>query len=44
LACMSVEGMGPSLAVEGPTTREVLIETYLERLLAPSLCPGQVVW
>lgn len=42
LACMSVEGMGPSLAVEGPTTREVF-ETYLERLLAPSLCPGQVV-
>jgi transposase len=42
LACMSVEGMGPSLAVEGPTTREVF-ETYLERLLASSLCPGQVV-
>ena len=42
LACMSVEGMGSSLAVEGPTTREVF-ETYLERLLAPSLCPGQVV-
>jgi hypothetical protein len=38
----SVEGMGPSLAVEGPTTREVF-ESYLERLLAPSLCPGQVV-
>jgi transposase len=42
LACTSVKGMGPSLAVEGPTTREVF-ETYLERLLAPSLCPGQVV-
>jgi transposase len=42
LACMSVEGMGSSLAVEGPTTREVF-ESYLERLLAPSLCPGQVV-
>src|SRR5215208_8246394 len=40
LACMSVEGMGSSLAVEGPTTREVF-ETYLERLLAPSLRPGQ---
>jgi transposase len=39
---MSVKGMGPSLAVEGPTTRDVF-ETYLERLLAPSLCPGQVV-
>ena len=42
LACMSVEGMGSSLAVEGPTTREVF-ESYLERLLAPSLCPGKVV-
>ena len=43
LACMSVEGMGSSLAVEGPTTREVFETYYLERLLAPSLCPGQVV-
>jgi transposase len=34
--------MGPSLAVEGPTTREVF-ETYLQRLLAPSPEPGQVV-
>jgi transposase len=42
LASMSVRGMGPSLAVEGPTTREVF-ETYLEQLLAPSLRPGQVV-
>jgi hypothetical protein len=42
LASMSVGGMGPCLAVEGPTTREVF-ETYLERLLAPSLKPGQVV-
>src|SRR5215210_1372536 len=39
---MSVEGMGPSLAVEGSTTREVF-ETYLRRVLAPSLRPGQVV-
>jgi transposase len=31
-----------SKAVEGPTTREVF-EIYLERLLAPSLNPGQVV-
>ena len=29
-------------AVEGPTTREVF-ETYLERVLVPSLRPGQVV-
>jgi transposase len=42
LASMSVGGMGPCLAVEGPTTREVF-ETYLERALAPSLRPGQVV-
>ena len=43
LASMSVRGMGPCLAVEGSTTREVF-ETYLEHLLlAPSLRPGQVV-
>ena len=42
LASMSVRGMGPSLAVEGSTTRGAF-ETYLERLLAPSLRPGQVV-
>ncbi len=42
LASMSAEGMGPSLAVEGSTTREVF-ETYLERVLTPSLRPGQVV-
>jgi transposase len=34
--------MGSWLALEGLTTREVF-ETYLERLLAPSLEPGQVV-
>jgi len=39
---MTSEGMGPCLAVEGPTTREVF-EAYLERVLAPSLGPGQVV-
>ncbi len=42
LASMSVEGMGPSLAVEGATDREVF-EAYLEEVLAPSLRPGQVV-
>ena len=35
-------GMGPSLAVEGATTSRVF-ETYVERLLAPTLEPGQVV-
>jgi transposase len=42
VASMSAEGMGPSLAVEGATTREVF-ETYLEHLLVPALRPGQVV-
>ena len=42
LSSMSVEGMGASLAVEGPTTREVF-ETYIERILAPKLRPGQIV-
>ena len=39
---MSVEGIGPSLAVEGATNRGVF-ETYLERVLAPTLRRGQVV-
>jgi hypothetical protein len=42
LASMSAEGMGPCLAVEGSTTKAVF-ETYLERVLAPSLRPGRVV-
>jgi transposase len=42
LASMSAEGMGPCLAVEGPTTREVF-EAYLKWALVPSLDPGQVV-
>jgi transposase len=42
LASMSVEGMGPSLAVEGATNANVF-ETYVERVLAPTLREGQVV-
>ncbi len=42
LASMGAEGMGPCLAVEGPTTSGVF-EAYLERVLAPSLRPGQMV-
>ncbi len=42
LSSMTRSGMGPSLAVEGPTTREVF-ETYIEGVLAPELRPGQVV-
>ena len=34
--------MGASLAVEGPSTREVF-EAYLEQVLAPTLKPGQIV-
>jgi len=39
---MSVEGMGPSLAVEGVTDRKVF-EAYIEGVLAPSLQYGQIV-
>jgi transposase len=42
LSSMSIEGMGPSLAVEGATNREVF-ETYVEQILAPTLRRGQVV-
>jgi transposase len=42
LASITAEGVGPCLAVEGPTTREVF-EAYLERVLAPVLRPGQTV-
>jgi transposase len=38
---MSVEGMGPSLAVEGATTA-VVFEAYVEKVLAPSLQEGQI--
>ena len=42
LASITREGLGPCLAVEGATTREVF-EAYLERVLAPTLVPGQVI-
>ena len=42
LSSMSVEGMGPSLAVEGASTA-LVFEAYLERVLAPTLRKGQVV-
>ncbi len=41
LSSMSLEGMGPSVAVEGATTRAVF-EAYVERVLAPGLKPGQI--
>ncbi len=42
LTSMTLEGMGPSLAVEGATTSRVF-DTYVERVLAPTLRPGEVV-
>jgi len=42
LASLTAEGIGPCLAVEGPTTRTVF-EAYLERVLVPTLSPGQIV-
>jgi transposase len=42
LSSMSLEGMGPSLAVEGATNSQVF-ETYVERVLAPTLREGQAV-
>jgi hypothetical protein len=43
LSSMTIEGMGPSLAVEGASTARVF-ETYeVEKVLAPSLSTGQIV-
>ena len=42
LASMSLEGMGPSMAIEGSTTKEVF-EAYIGHFLAPRLKSGQVV-
>jgi hypothetical protein len=42
LASMTLWDMGPSLAVEGETTRAVF-EAYVEKALAPSLRVGQLV-
>ena len=39
---MGAGGMGPCLVVEGATTKAVF-EAYVERVLLPSLSPGQVV-
>jgi len=42
LSSMTLEGMRSSLVVEGATTSAVF-ETYVERVLAPTLRSGQVV-
>jgi transposase len=42
LSSMTLSGMGPSLAVEGATIA-LVFEAYVEKVLAPSLCKGQIV-
>ena len=42
LESMSLECMGPSLALEGATTA-LVFEAYVERVLAASLYEGQIV-
>ena len=42
LSSMTIEGMGPSLAVEGASTAWVF-ETYVAKALVPSLRAGQIV-
>jgi transposase len=42
LASISLEGMGEAMTVEGSTTQKVF-EAYVEKVLAPTLKPGQVV-
>ena len=40
---MTSGGMGPSLAVVGTTTTTEVFEAYVEKVLAPTLWPGQIV-
>ena len=42
LSSMSLEGMGPSMTIEGSTTKEVF-EAYIEHFLAPALKSRQIV-
>lgn len=42
LASMPIEGMGPSVAIEG-STDALVFEAYVEQSLAPTLRAGQVV-
>jgi transposase len=42
LSSMSLEGMGPSMAIEDSTTKEVF-KAYIEHFLASTLRVGQVV-
>ena len=43
LASITIEGMEPSMAIEGSTTKEVF-EAYVEHFLAPILRAGQRSW
>lgn len=42
IASLSLGGMGETMTVEG-ATNSVVFEKYLEKVLAPSLLPGQIV-
>src|SRR5829696_7204079 len=42
LASITAEGLGPTVAAEGSTTRQ-MIKTYMERTLAPTLKTGEKV-
>ena len=42
LASITLEGMGPSMAIEGSMTKKVF-EPYVEHFLAPTLRSGQIV-
>jgi transposase len=42
LASLSLEGIGTAMTVEGSTTQKVF-EAYVEKVLSPTLKPGQVV-
>ena len=42
LASLSLEGIGAAMTVEGSTTQKVF-EAYVEKVLAPTLKPGQVI-
>lgn len=42
IASLTVDGIGPSMLLEGATDR-LAFEAYIEHILAPSLRPGQVV-
>lgn len=42
LSCLSLDGMGPAMLVDGPPTAEVF-EAYVAHLLVPWLRPGQIV-